>query len=364
MESRGCGARHLAGGSGGPSRTNAKESGGHSDRPDLGGVPARGEPQHADARRRPAAVREAGGRRARLHPRDVRGDARRRGDRAALPQAPPPLAADRRRSWCGSEDEQFDIEHHVRHSALPKPGRVRELLDLCSRLHSTRLAWERPLWEAHVIEGLRDGRVGDVHQDPPRPRRRRLGDAAAAERAQHRPRPARHAGAVGQRSESTRSREARSGPQPLRGAARRAAHGAGRSPPRRPACRARWSRRSPRACATRPRRSRSTRRARSSTRASPAPAGSPPRTGRSSGSAGSARPPAPRSTTWCSRCAAARSAPTCSSWTRCPRPRWSRWSRSASTRRSPTSPRPRAATRSAAVMVPARHRPRTTPPTG
>lgn len=57
------------------------------------------------------------------------------------------------------DDEQFDIEHHVRHSALPKPGRVRELLDLCSRLHSTRLAWERPLWEANVIEGLRDGRV-------------------------------------------------------------------------------------------------------------------------------------------------------------------------------------------------------------
>jgi diacylglycerol O-acyltransferase len=56
-------------------------------------------------------------------------------------------------------DEQFDIEHHVRHSALPKPGRVRELLELCSRLHSTRLAWERPLWEATVIEGLRDGRV-------------------------------------------------------------------------------------------------------------------------------------------------------------------------------------------------------------
>ena len=56
-------------------------------------------------------------------------------------------------------DEQFDIEHHVRHNALPRPGRVRELLDLVSRLHSTRLAWERPLWEAHIIEGLRDGRV-------------------------------------------------------------------------------------------------------------------------------------------------------------------------------------------------------------
>ncbi|GAA1934766.1 wax ester/triacylglycerol synthase family O-acyltransferase [Nocardioides hwasunensis] len=56
-------------------------------------------------------------------------------------------------------DEEFDVEHHVRHSALPKPGRVRELLELCSRLHSTRLAWERPLWEATIIEGLRDGRV-------------------------------------------------------------------------------------------------------------------------------------------------------------------------------------------------------------
>lgn len=57
------------------------------------------------------------------------------------------------------DDEQFDIEHHVRHSALPQPGRVRELLELVGRLHSTRLAWERPLWETHVIEGLADGRV-------------------------------------------------------------------------------------------------------------------------------------------------------------------------------------------------------------
>jgi diacylglycerol O-acyltransferase len=61
--------------------------------------------------------------------------------------------------WVWVEDEDFDIEYHVRHSALPKPGRVRELLELCSRLHSTRLAIERPLWEWHLIEGLRDGRV-------------------------------------------------------------------------------------------------------------------------------------------------------------------------------------------------------------
>ena len=60
--------------------------------------------------------------------------------------------------WMWETDTQFDIEHHVRHSALPRPGRVRELLELCSRLHGTQLSRDRPLWEAHVIEGLRDGR--------------------------------------------------------------------------------------------------------------------------------------------------------------------------------------------------------------
>lgn len=61
--------------------------------------------------------------------------------------------------WTWERDENFDVDHHVRHSALPRPGRVRELLDLCSRLHGTRLALERPLWESHIIEGLADGRV-------------------------------------------------------------------------------------------------------------------------------------------------------------------------------------------------------------
>jgi diacylglycerol O-acyltransferase len=61
--------------------------------------------------------------------------------------------------WVWTEDKQFDIEYHVRHNALPQPGRVRELLELVSRLHGTRLARERPLWEAHIVEGLADGRV-------------------------------------------------------------------------------------------------------------------------------------------------------------------------------------------------------------
>jgi len=60
--------------------------------------------------------------------------------------------------WGWEDDGQFDIEHHVRHNALPNPGRILELLALCSRLHGSLLDRHRPLWEAHVIEGLDDGR--------------------------------------------------------------------------------------------------------------------------------------------------------------------------------------------------------------
>ncbi|WP_121255964.1 WS/DGAT/MGAT family O-acyltransferase [Nocardioides ferulae] len=62
-------------------------------------------------------------------------------------------------AWHYDDDAEFDLGHHVRHAALPRPGRIRELLDLTSRVHGTRLAWDRPLWESYVIEGLRDGRV-------------------------------------------------------------------------------------------------------------------------------------------------------------------------------------------------------------
>ncbi|MBW3620098.1 MAG: wax ester/triacylglycerol synthase family O-acyltransferase [Actinobacteria bacterium] len=56
-----------------------------------------------------------------------------------------------------SEDTQLDLEYHVRHSAVPRPGRIRELLALVSRLHGTLLDRNRPLWEGHLIEGLEDG---------------------------------------------------------------------------------------------------------------------------------------------------------------------------------------------------------------
>ena len=71
---------------------------------------------------------------------------------------PTPPASNRSARSAGQlawqEDPRFDIDHHVRHSALIRPGRYRELFDLCGRLHSTPLPRDRPLWEAHVIEGL------------------------------------------------------------------------------------------------------------------------------------------------------------------------------------------------------------------
>ncbi len=57
-----------------------------------------------------------------------------------------------------SSDETLDLEYHVRHSAVPQPGRIRELLQLTSRWHGSLLDRHRPLWECHVVEGLQDGR--------------------------------------------------------------------------------------------------------------------------------------------------------------------------------------------------------------
>ncbi|MBY0287574.1 MAG: wax ester/triacylglycerol synthase family O-acyltransferase [Mycobacteriaceae bacterium] len=71
----------------------------------------------------------------------------------------------RKPSWPGAlgamrwtDDEDVDLDYHVRHSALPRPGRVRELLALVSRLHGSLLDRHRPLWEFHLIEGLDDNR--------------------------------------------------------------------------------------------------------------------------------------------------------------------------------------------------------------
>lgn len=52
------------------------------------------------------------------------------------------------------DDPHFDLEYHVRHLALPKPGDWRQLCIQVARLSSRPLDPTRPLWEMYVIEGL------------------------------------------------------------------------------------------------------------------------------------------------------------------------------------------------------------------
>lgn len=62
-------------------------------------------------------------------------------------------------TYAWEHDDDIDLLWHVRHLALPRPGRIRELLSLVSRLHTPMLDRHRPMWEANLIEGLDDGRV-------------------------------------------------------------------------------------------------------------------------------------------------------------------------------------------------------------
>ncbi len=62
-----------------------------------------------------------------------------------------PLGVDRP-YWV--DDEHFDLEYHVRHIALPKPGDWRQFCIQVSRIHARPLDLNRPLWEIYVIEGL------------------------------------------------------------------------------------------------------------------------------------------------------------------------------------------------------------------
>ena len=52
------------------------------------------------------------------------------------------------------DDENFDLEYHVRHIALPQPGDWRQFCIQASRIHARPLDLSRPLWEMYVIEGL------------------------------------------------------------------------------------------------------------------------------------------------------------------------------------------------------------------
>jgi WS/DGAT/MGAT family acyltransferase len=58
------------------------------------------------------------------------------------------------------EDEDVDLDYHIRHTVLPAPGTQAQLEALAARLHSSLLDRSRPLWEFYVIEGMADGTLG------------------------------------------------------------------------------------------------------------------------------------------------------------------------------------------------------------
>ena len=61
--------------------------------------------------------------------------------------------------WFWIEDTEFDLESHFHHMSLPRPGRIRELLALVSKLHGNLMDRTKPLWEVYLIDGLDDGRI-------------------------------------------------------------------------------------------------------------------------------------------------------------------------------------------------------------
>jgi diacylglycerol O-acyltransferase / wax synthase len=56
------------------------------------------------------------------------------------------------------DDPNFNLEYHVRHTALPAPGGTAELLRLVARIFSQGLDRSKPLWELWLVEGLEDNR--------------------------------------------------------------------------------------------------------------------------------------------------------------------------------------------------------------
>jgi len=56
------------------------------------------------------------------------------------------------------DDPHFNLEYHIRHTALPPPGGEGELRRLVGRVMSQQLDRTKPLWEIWMVDGLEDGR--------------------------------------------------------------------------------------------------------------------------------------------------------------------------------------------------------------
>lgn len=58
------------------------------------------------------------------------------------------------------EDDDIDLDYHVRSATLRRTGTMAQLEQLIARLHASLLDRSRPLWEMYVVEGLENGQVG------------------------------------------------------------------------------------------------------------------------------------------------------------------------------------------------------------
>jgi WS/DGAT/MGAT family acyltransferase len=52
------------------------------------------------------------------------------------------------------DDPTFNLEYHVRHSALPAPGSEEQLRRMAARIFSQQLDRTKPLWELWLVQGL------------------------------------------------------------------------------------------------------------------------------------------------------------------------------------------------------------------
>jgi diacylglycerol O-acyltransferase len=60
------------------------------------------------------------------------------------------------------DDPHFDINYHVRRTAVPSPGGLLELADLAGDIASRQLDRTKPLWEIWIAEGLEDDRIAVI----------------------------------------------------------------------------------------------------------------------------------------------------------------------------------------------------------
>src|SRR4051794_30852224 len=60
------------------------------------------------------------------------------------------------------DDASFNLEYHIRHTALPAPGSEEQLRALAARIHSQQLDRSKPLWETWLVQGLEDGRFAII----------------------------------------------------------------------------------------------------------------------------------------------------------------------------------------------------------